>query len=226
MNAVFINTLTVAAGGLIGLFLKKGLPKRVSDTIMQALGLITILIGISGALAGEKMLVTVISLVAGAVIGSALDLDKRFTKFVQKLEEKYKNPENKTDVAKGFITSSILFCVGAMTIVGALRAGLTGDTELLLTKSVLDFVSSIIFAATLGFGVLFSAAGVLLIEGGLVLAAQWVAPVLSDTVITEMTCVGSLVIIAIGLNLLKIADIKALNFLPAIFLPVLLCLFM
>jgi uncharacterized membrane protein YqgA involved in biofilm formation len=95
----------------------------------------------------------------------------------------------------------------------------------LLTKSALDFVSSIIFAATLGFGVLFSAAAVLIIEGGIVLAAQWLAPVLADTVITEMTCVGSLVIIAIGLNLLKVTDIKALNFLPAIFLPILLCVF-
>jgi uncharacterized membrane protein YqgA involved in biofilm formation len=225
MNAVFINTLSVVAGSLIGLFFKKGLPQRISDTIMQALGLITILIGISGALEGGTMLIIVISLTVGGVIGSALDLDAKFTKFVQKLEKKYKNAENKTDIATGFITSSVLFCVGAMTIVGSLRAGLAGDNELLLTKSALDFVSSIIFAATLGFGVLFSAAAVLVIEGGIVLAAQWLAPVLSDTVITEMTCVGSLVIIAIGLNLLKIADIKALNFLPAIFLPILICIF-
>jgi uncharacterized membrane protein YqgA involved in biofilm formation len=225
MNAVFINTLSVVAGSLIGLFFKKGLPQRISDTIMQALGLITILIGISGALEGGTMLIIVISLTVGGVIGSALDLDAKFTKFVQKLEKKYKNAENKTDIATGFITSSVLFCVGAMTIVGSLRAGLAGDNELLLTKSALDFVSSIIFAATLGFGVLFSAAAVLVIEGGIVLAAQWLAPVLSDTVITEMTCVGSLVIIAIGLNLLKIADIKALNFLPAIFLAILICIF-
>lgn len=226
MRAVLINTLTVTSGSLLGLLFKKGFSQRVSDTLMQGLGLITILIGISGALEGEKMLITVISLTAGAVIGSAIDLDGRFTEYIKKLEVKYKNPDNKTDVASGFITSSILFCVGAMTIVGSLRAGLTGDTELLITKSVLDFVSSVIFASALGFGVCFSAITVLLTEGGIVLAAQLLAPVLSDTVITEMTCVGSLLIIAVGLNLLKITNIKSLNFLPAIFLPILLCLFM
>ncbi|MGN0411620.1 MAG: DUF554 family protein, partial [Lachnospiraceae bacterium] len=121
---------------------------------------------------------------------------------------------------------SLLFCVGAMTIVGALQAGLTGDCEMLYNKSMLDFTSSIIFTSTLGIGVFFSAAFVLVYQGAITLLAQWVSPLLTDVVIAEMTCVGSVIIIGIGLNLLGITKMKVMNFVPAIFLPIILCSFM
>ena len=123
------------------------------------------------------------------------------------------------------VTSSLLFCVGSMTIVGCLNAGLMNDNTMLYTKSTLDFCSSMIFASTLGIGVMLSAAVVLVYQGGLTLLASLAAPLLTTSVINEMTCVGSLVIIATGLNLLGITKIKLMNYIPAMFLPILLCLF-
>ena len=127
---------------------------------------------------------------------------------------------------EGFTTATLLFCTGAMAVVGSLNSGLTGDHSLLFTKSLLDGISALVFASTLGAGVLLSAAAVLLYQGAITLLAQFVAPVLSDAAVAEMTCVGSLLIVAIGLNLLKLTNIRVMNFILAIFLPILLCLFM
>ena len=127
-------------------------------------------------------------------------------------------------LAEGFVTASLLFCVGAMTIVGALQSGLTGDHQMLFTKSMLDFVSSMIFASSLGAGVLFASAFVLVFQGGITLLAGFVSPFLGEAVIAEMTCAGSVLIIGLGLNLLGLTRLKVMNYIPAIFLPVLLCL--
>ena len=129
-------------------------------------------------------------------------------------------------IAEGFVTASLLFCVGAMTIVGSLQAGLTGNNEMLFTKATLDGISSIIFSASLGIGVMLSAAFVFVFQGAIVLLAQAVEPFLSDAVIAEMTCVGSLLIVAIGLNILGITKLKVMNYMPAVFIPIVLCLFM
>ena len=127
-------------------------------------------------------------------------------------------------IAEGFVTASLLFCVGAMTIVGSLQAGLTGDNTMLYTKATLDFISSLIFAASLGIGVLLAAAFVLVFQGAIVLAAQAAAPLLTDYVVAEMTCVGSILIVGLALNILGVTNLKIMNFLPAIFLPILLCM--
>ena len=127
-------------------------------------------------------------------------------------------------IAEGFVTASLMFCVGAMTIVGSLQSGLTGDHQMLFTKSMLDFVSSMIFASSLGLGVLFAAGFVLVFQGGITLLAGLAAPFLGDAVIAEMTCVGSVLIIGLGLNMLGLTKLKVMNYLPAIFLPILLCL--
>lgn len=225
MLGTVVNTATVVLGSSIGLLIKKGIPTRISDQLMKALGLCTIYIGINGAFKGENMLIMIISMVVGTLIGEAIDIDKRVNSGVRKLEKKF-NKDGSNSIAEGFINASLLFCIGSMTVVGALNAGLLGDNTMLFTKSTLDFCSSIIFASTLGIGVLFAAAFVLLYQGGLTLLASVIAPVLSTTVINEMTCVGSLIIIATGFNLLGITKLKLMNYLPAMFLPILLCMFM
>lgn len=226
MIGVLVNTLTVIVGSTIGLLARKLIPKTWTDFIMVGLGLCSIYIGIDGALTGQNTLVTIISMVTGAIIGVAADLDRRLNHFAERLEDRFKKPGETASIAEGFVTASLLFCIGAMTIVGSLQAGLTGDNTMLFTKATLDFVSSVIFAATLGIGVLFAAAFVLVFQGAIVLAAQAAAPYLSDYTVGEMTCVGSLLIIALGLNILGVTKIKVMNFLPAMFVPIILCMFM
>lgn len=226
MFAVIVNTVAVLVGSMVGLILKKGIPDSIRDIVMKGLALCTIYIGITGALKGQNTLVLILSIVIGSIIGQGVDLDKRLNKFAQKLESKFKKPGDKVSIAEGFVTASLLFCVGAMTIVGSLRAGLEGDYEMLMTKSILDLISSCIFASALGIGVLLSAGFVLIFQGSIVLLAQYVSPYLGDQVIAEMTCAGSLLIIALGLNILGVTQLKVMNYLPAIFIPIILCLFM
>ena len=144
----------------------------------------------------------------------------------KKTEHLVKGDSNAPSIADGFVTASLLFCVGAMAIVGSLQDGLTGDHSTLFAKSLLDGISSVVFSASLGIGVAFSAVAVLLYQGAISLAAAFVSPLLGVAVIAVMTCVGSLVIVALSLNMLGLTKIKVMNLVPAIFLPILLCLFM
>lgn len=227
MLGTIVNAAAIAVGGALGLLLKKGLPEKVSDTVVQGMALVCLYIGVSGALKGQNALIATIAIVVGGVIGALLDLDGHFTRGVEKLEHaliKQARPDSR--FGEGFVTATLLFCVGAMAVVGSLNSGLTGDHAVLFTKSVLDGVSSIVFASAMGAGVLLSAVAVLVYQGTITLLAQVVAPVLSEAAIAEMTCAGSLLIIAIGLNMLKLTNIRVMNLLPAIFLPILLCLFL
>lgn len=216
MIGVIVNTLTVLLGSTIGLLCKKGIPERLSDAIMKAIGLCTLAIGITGVLSGENTLVLIISMVLGVLIGELLDLDGRVNRLVEKVASKTAGAGKAAQISQGFITACLLFCIGAMTIVGSLNAGLKGDQEMLFTKSLLDFISSIMLSATLGIGVLFSAAFVLVFQGGIVLLAGLLEPLLSTATISELTCCGSLMILALGLNILGIAKLKVINFLPAL----------
>ncbi len=226
MLGVVINTAAVIVGSLVGLLLKKGIPESVKDIVMKGIALCTMYIGIQGALKGENTLVLIISIVLGSIIGQSLDLDKQLNNFALKLENKFKKPGEETSIAQGFIAASLLFCVGAMTIVGSLQAGLTGNNEMLITKSTLDLISSCIFASALGIGVLFSASFVFIFQGTIVLLAQYISPFLGDYVIAEMTCAGSILILGLSLNILGVTNLKIMNYLPAIFLPIILCTFM
>jgi len=223
MIAVIVNTLTVLIGSAIGMLLKKGIPERITDTLMKGIGLCTLYIGWSGTLKGQNTLVLIISMALGIVIGEGLDLDDKLNRFATAVENHFKKGGDKISLAEGFVTASLLFCVGAMTIVGSLQAGLSGDYEMIFTKSVLDFISSMVFASSLGFGVMLSAVFVFVFQGAIVLLAQFVAPFLTDAVIAEMVCSGSLIIFALGLNIVGITKLKVINFLPAIFLPIVLC---
>ena len=227
MLGTIVNTIAVIIGAVIGMFLKKGIPQRLSDTMMKGLGLCTFFLGISGSLDGQNSLILIISIVVGALIGEGIDLDAKLNQLGNWLENRFKSKDgSKVSVAEGFVSASLLFCVGAMTIVGSLQSGLQGNHEMLFNKSMLDFVAAIIFASTMGVGVMLSAAFVFVYQGAITLLAQWVAPVLSDVVIAEMNCAGSVIIIGIALNLLEITKLKVMNYVPAIFIPIILCQFM
>ena len=223
LTGTLVNTATVLLGGTIGLLFKKGIPERMSDSVFKSLGLITLFIGISGSLCGENTLIAVISMILGTVIGELFDLDKRINSLGKFIEKKTSKGNEKSTVAQGFVSSSLLFCVGAMTIVGSLQAGLENDCSVLFTKSAMDFCSAIIFASTLGVGVLYSAAFVLVYQGSITLLSGFLAPVLTDSVIAEMNCVGYIIIIGLAFNILGITKLKVMNFVPAIFLPIALC---
>ncbi len=227
MLGTIVNTIAVIIGASIGMFFKKGIPEKLSDTMMKGLGLCTLFLGISGSLDGQNSLILIISIVVGALIGEGIDLDARLNRLGNWLENKFKSKDgSKVSIAEGFVSASLLFCVGAMTIVGSLQSGLQGNHEMLYNKSMLDFVAAIIFASTMGIGVMVSAAFVFVYQGAITLLAQWVAPVLSDVVIAEMNCVGSVIIIGLALNMLGITKLKVMNYVPAIFIPILLCQFM
>lgn len=226
MIGVMVNVLTVLVGSVVGLLLKRGIPERVTEALMTGIGLCTVFIGVSGALEGENTLVLILSMAIGTVIGTLLDIDKQLNRLANYVEQRFKQENGKITLAEGFVTASLLFCVGAMTIVGSLQAGLTGDCEMLYTKATLDLISSCVLAASLGVGVLLADFFVLGFQGALVLLAQFIAPFLTDYAIAEMTCAGSVLIIALGLNLIGVTKIKVANYLPVILIPPILCMFM
>ena len=227
MLGTLVNTIAVIIGAAIGMLLKKGIPEKLSDTMMKGLGLCTLYLGISGSLKGQNSLILIISIVAGALIGEGIDLDAKLNQFGNWIEKKCKSKDGgKVSIAEGFVSASLLFCVGAMAIVGSLQSGLQGNHEILFNKSMLDFVAAIIFASTMGIGVMLSAAFVFVYQGAINVAAQWIAPFLTDTIIAEMTCVGSVIIVGLAFNLLGITKLKVMNYVPAIFIPILLCQFM
>ena len=219
MIGVFVNVATVLLGSAVGLLFRKGIPERISKALMLAIGMCTIYIGIDGALEGSKTIVLILSMVFGTLIGTLIDIDDKINRIGLFIEKKMKRGDDHSSIAEGFMTASLLFCVGAMTIVGSLNAGLTGDNTLLFTKSILDLISSCLLASTLGIGVMFSALFVLVVQGGLVLLAGLLQNVLTDpALIAELTCAGSVMIIALGLNLLGVTKLKVANFLPALLL--------
>lgn len=226
MIGVFVNVATVFIGSLVGLLLKKGIPDRVTGALMAGIGLCTVYIGISGALNGENTLVLILSMAIGTIIGTLLDIDGQLNRLAAYVESKFKQENGQVTVVEGFVTASLLFCVGAMTIVGSLQAGLTGDCEMLFTKATLDLISSCVLAASLGIGVMLSDIFVFVFQGGLVLLARVIAPFLTDYAIHEMTCAGSVLIIALGLNLIGVTKIKVANYLPVLLIPPILCMFM
>lgn len=223
-----VNTAAVVAGGLIGSRVKNGLPRRYRDIIMQGIGLSVVIIGVSGALQGigslkgskpDPIMFMILSLVIGSAAGEWFDIEARLDRLGKWFEGKFaKSGDN--NFAQGFVSASLLFCVGAMAIVGALEDGLKGDAGTLYAKSILDGVSATVFATTLGIGVAFSAISVLVYQGSITLLAGFVGPYLTAEVIGQMSLAGNVLIMAIGINLLKIRQIKVGNMLPAIFVPV------
>lgn len=227
MTGTLVNAVAVVVGGLIGLLLKKGIKESYTESINKALGLAVLIIGLNGVISnmftieegkisssGELLLV--IFLVLGTFAGELLKLDDRFSRFCKGIESKFKSD----GFAAGFINSTVLFCVGAMSIVGSINDGLTGDSSVLFVKSALDFVNAIIFGATLGYGVIFTFIPILLYQGGISLLAGTLSGVLQGELLEQICMVGYAIIMAIGLNFLLVKKFKTLNMVPALLLPV------
>lgn len=221
MLGTIVNAAAVLIGGGVGLLLKRGLPKRVSDAIMGGVALLVTYIGIDGVLDGQKTIVAVLSMVVGAAIGSWIDIDAGLTRLGAFAEKRLNAGHEDSRLAEGFVSASLLFCVGAMAVVGSLNAGLTGDNATLIAKAALDAVSAMFFAAAMGPGVLLSAAAVFVYQGAIALLAGVIAPLLTEQIIGAMSAVGGLLIIALGINMLEVTKIRIGNLLPAMFLPIL-----
>jgi len=217
MSGVLVNVLAIVIGGLIGLIFNKGLSESVKRVVMQGIGLSVIIIGISGAMVTSDYLLLVISLVLGGIIGALLHIEYNLNKLGKTIEAKFKNENNA--FAKGFVTATLVYCVGAMAIVGSIEAGVQGDNTTLYIKAILDGVTAIIFTATLGYGVIFSAIPVLIYQGSIVLLGYQLEPLLTDAIIDEVSAVGSVLIMGIGINLLEIKQIHVGDLLPAIAMP-------
>lgn len=223
MVATLVNCGVIIVGCIVGLFIKGGIPERFNKIIMNGLALCAMFIGFSGALEGNNTIITIVSMAVGALIGELINIDKWLNKLGETIQKKLDKGNGKESrIAEGFVNASLLFCVGAMSIVGALQAGLAGNYDTIYAKTVLDGVSSIIFSASMGIGVIFSSVTVLLYQGGITLCASFLSGILSKAVIAEMTAVGSLMIVGLGLNLLEVTDIKIANLLPGILVPVVL----
>ena len=221
-SGVLVNVLTVLIGSTLGLLLKKQIPEKLTTAVMTAIGLCTVAIGVTGVIKGQNQLVMIISLVLGTIIGTLIDIDGKLTKIGDKLQKK-KGENEKSTFSQGFVTASLLFCVGAMTIVGSMNAGISGDNQMLYTKSVLDLISSTMLGASLGIGVLFSSVFVLAFQGGLVALSMALGSFLNDFAVAELICAGSVMIIALGLNLIGITKIKVANLLPGLVLVQVVC---
>jgi uncharacterized protein len=221
-NVVLLGTIVngacIAIGALLGKLLYR-IPEQVKSTVMSVIGLAVTLLGIQMGLKGEQFLVVIFSLVLGGILGELWRLEDKLNQLGNWLERKI-GADQQGNIAKGFVTATLLFVIGAMAIVGALDSGLRGDHRVLYTKSILDGFTSIILTTTLGIGVIFSAIPVMLYQGTIALFAalieRWVPDGLLESFITESTATGGILIIAIGLNILGITKIRIANLLPSI----------
>lgn len=227
MTGTFLNVAAVLVGAALGVFLGDHLPKRVRTGAMQALGLVVVLVGIQAALKTQNVLILLGSLVVGGVIGAVLGIEIGLERLGEALEARLSRgtkfheddltlPNSGRSISAAFVTSSLVFCVGPMAILGSLQDGLTGDFSTLAVKSLLDFFGAIAFASTLGAGVFLSAATVLLYQGGLTLSASAVRALLTEPMIVEMTAAGGLMILGIGLRLLEVRKLPVADMLPAL----------
>jgi hypothetical protein len=217
MLGTIVNSLMIIIGAALGMLFKRGIKEGYKKTIMDGIGLSVLIIGISNALEFENLVVVIVSIVIGSIIGELIDINKRLNNLGDRLQSKFKNEEG--NFSKGFVTASLVYCVGAMAIVGAIQSGLTGNHQTLYAKAVLDGITAIIFASTLGIGVMFSSLAVFLYQGTITIFASSLSSILTEIAINEISSVGGILIIAIGINLLGLKEIKIANMLPAIIIP-------
>lgn len=222
MLATIINVALILVGSAIGLLFKNLISDRLMSIITHALGLCVLGIGISGMVGTKDMLCVIVCMVAGTVIGELIDIERRLEKAGDLLRAKVAKGDGDSRFTESFVNASLLFCVGAMAITGSIEAGLNHNYEIIVSKGVIDGVTSISFAATMGIGVTFSVIPLFVYQGAITLLAAWVGPYLPAAVVTEMSAVGGTLIVAIAINLLGLSKtkIKVGNMLPAMFLPI------
>lgn len=218
MKGTIINVITVLVGSSLGLVIGNRFQDRVKHIVIQSIGLFTMLIGITMIIKSTKFIEIFISLILGSITGELLKLDERLEKLMEKIKSKVS--PNSPHFVEGFITATLVFCVGAMTVVGSIQEGLTGDATLLITKSIMDGITSLTLASGLGIGVMFSAISVFVIQGSLTLLGSKLLFLTQDIYINNFTGLGGVLILAIGIELLNIQRIKILNMLPSlVYLP-------
>ncbi len=229
MIGTLVNTGAVVAGSLVGMAVKSRLPEKFVNVVFQAIGLFTLAIGISMSLRSDRMLVVVLSLVVGTVIGQWVDIDRHIQRFSDYLQRKsgQKNDtipsgEHSRRFTEGFITATMLFCVGSMAILGAIEDGMGQTPAILYTKSLMDGISSIILASTFGVAILFSSVPMLLYQGAITLFAASMMHLMTESMIADLTAVGGVLLIGLGITILKIKELKITNMLPALVVVVLL----
>lgn len=214
MEGTFVNIAAIIAGSAIGLFLNTKLPDRFVKIFFQVIGLFTIFLGISMAIETTHILHMVMALITGALIGELLKIQEGLESFGDYLKKRFKIGNEK--FTEGLVTAFLLYCIGSLTIIGAIEAGLTGDQELIYIKSLMDGVSSIALASGLGIGVMFSIVPLLIFQGGITLLAMQFGDFIPQVMITELSAVGGIILIGLGINILEIKSIKVLNMLPAL----------
>jgi uncharacterized membrane protein YqgA involved in biofilm formation len=217
MLGTIANTLAIIAGSVVGLTFRRIIAGKKSDTLLHAIALVVILIGLKGAWKTDNFLMLLGCMAVGTFLGALIGIEERLDGFGRWLEARFS--KSRGGISKGFVTTTLLYCVGSMAIVGSLESGLAGNHDILFAKSVLDGLASIVFSAMLGIGVIFSAGSVFLYQGLITLTASFMKQFLTTEVITQMSAVGGLIIMAMGFNMLNITKIKVGNILPAIFLP-------
>lgn len=220
MTGTLINAAAIIVGSLIGIGLHTKLPERIVKIVFQGIGLFTLFIGFYMGMKTNNLFLMIISIVTGGIIGEWINIDKYVNLFGDKVKTKFKSKNSK--FTEGLVTAFLLFCMGSVTILGAIEEGLGGEPNLLLAKSVLDGVSSIALAAAMGFGVAFSVIPLLIYQGGLTILATYFGDYFSNHIIDELTAIGGLMLIGLGLNILEIKQIKILNMLPALIIIVIL----
>ncbi len=223
MTGTLINAAAIIVGSIIGIGLHTKLPERIVKIVFQGIGLFTLFIGFYMGMKTNNLFLMILSIVTGGIIGEWINIDKYINRFGDKVKLKLKSKNSK--FTEGLITAFLLFCMGSVTILGAIEEGLGGEPNLLLAKSVLDGVSSIALAAAMGFGVAFSVIPLLIYQGGLTLLAAYFGDYFASHIIDELTAVGGLMLIGLGLSILEIKQIKILNMLPALIVIVILAYF-
>jgi uncharacterized protein len=220
MLGTIVNTIAIIIGGLAGLLFRGGIPDKYNETIMHAVGLAVILVGLTSALKVEKILIVIFSMALGTLIGEFLKIEDRLENLGKWFENRLSGKGNGDGkISKAFVTTSLIYCVGSMAIVGSMESGLTGNHQTLFAKSALDGIASVVFASTLGAGVLLSAIPVFIYQGVITIGASFMKQFLTPEVVNQMSVTGGLLIMAIGINLLEIKKIRIGNMLPAIFIP-------
>lgn len=215
-----VNTIAVIVGSLIGVMLHKNFPDRVKAIVFQGIGLATLVLGMQMAFEVQNLLILIFSILIGGIIGELINVEMYFERFADWLKRKVKIKDDK--FSDGFITATLIYCIGSMAVIGSLNEGLRGDRTLLFTKSILDGFTSVALASTYGIGVLFSAIPLLIYQGGLTVMARYFQSLFSDVILAELTAVGGVLILGIGINLLEIKKVKLMNLLPALLVVVLL----
>lgn len=223
MYGTIINVLAVIIGSIIGLIIHSKFPKKISDTAFHGIGLFTIVLGITMAIGTNNFLIIIVSVVVGSVFGEIIDIEKRINSFGEYLKTKLKTKNER--FSEGFITAFLLYCMGSLTILGSIEEGLTGIPDLLVAKSALDGFSSIVLAATMGIGVLFSFIPLLIYQGALTLFASNMQEVFTNVMINELTAVGGIILLGLGITILDLKKIRILNMLPSLIIVVILAYF-